>query len=132
MSGIRRKDTKPELVVRSHLHRSGLRFRLRSTLPGKPDLVLPKYRAAVFVHGCFWHRHHGCRFATTPTSNAKFWTKKFADNVRRDAHVQQQLARLGWRVLVIWSCELNERKLHALASKIKRQSKGGFDHGKRR
>lgn len=132
MSGIRGKDTKPEIVVRSFLHRSGLRFRLRSTLPGKPDLVLPKYRTAVFVHGCFWHRHADCRFATTPTSNAKFWQKKFADNVRRDVQVQQQLARLGWRVLVIWSCELNERKLHALASKIKRQPEGGLEHGKRR
>lgn len=132
MSGIRGKNTKPELVVRSYLHRSGLRFRLHASLPGKPDLVLPKYRAAVFVHGCFWHRHQDCRFATTPTSNAKFWKKKFADNVRRDAQVQQQLARLGWRVLVIWSCELNERKLHALASKIKRKPEGGLEHGKRR
>ena len=131
MSGIRGKNTKPELVVRSYLHRSGLRFRLQSRLPGKPDLVLPKYRAAVFVHGCFWHRHEGCRFTTTPASNAKFWAKKFADNVRRDAHVRRQLAQLGWRVLVIWSCELNERKLRALASKIKRQSKGAID-GKRR
>lgn len=131
MSGIRGKDTKPELVVRSYLHRAGLRFRLQSRLPGRPDLVLPKYRTAVFVHGCFWHRHEGCRFTTTPASNAKFWAKKFADNVRRDAHVQQQLAEAGWRVLVIWSCELNERKLHALAGKIKRQPKRGIEHGKR-
>ena len=131
MSGIRGKNTKPELAVRSYLHRCGLRFRLQSALPGKPDIVLPKYRAAVFVHGCFWHRHEGCRFTTTPASNAKFWAKKFADNVRRDAHVRRQLAQLGWRVLVIWSCELNERKLRALANKIKRQSKGAID-GKRR
>jgi len=131
MSAIRGRDTKPELVVRSYLHRSGLRFRLHSRLPGKPDLVLPKYRAAVFVHGCFWHRHEGCRFSTTPASNANFWAKKFADNVRRDDHVRRQLAQLGWRVLVIWSCELNERKLRALANKIKRESKG-VSNGKRR
>lgn len=131
MSGIRGKNTKPELVVRSYLHRSGLRFRLHASLPGKPDLVLPRYRAAVFVHGCFWHRHKGCRFTTTPASNAKFWAKKFVDNVRRDAHVRRQLAQLGWRVLVIWSCELNEHKLRALANKIKRRSEGALD-GKHR
>lgn len=130
MSGIRGKDTTPELVVRSYLHRAGLRFRLHSKLPGKPDLVFPRHQTVIFVHGCFWHRHQGCRFATTPASNAKFWAKKFADNVRRDAHVQQLLAKLGWRVLVIWSCELNERKLRALANKIKRKSNGA-SNGKR-
>jgi len=131
MSGIRGKDTKPELVVRSYLHRSGLRFRLRGTLPGKPDLVLPKYRTAVFVHGCFWHRHPDCRFTTTPASNAKFWRKKFAENVSRDADVQRQLRQLGWRVLVIWACELNERKLRGLSNTIKRQPKRGTSHAKR-
>jgi DNA mismatch endonuclease (patch repair protein) len=120
MSGIRGKNTKPELVVRSYLHRSGLRFRLHSKLPGKPDLVLPRYRAAVFVHGCFWHRHEGCRFTTTPASNAKFWAKKFADNVRRDAKVTAQLEKLGWRVLVIWACQLNESNLKGLAREIRK------------
>jgi DNA mismatch endonuclease (patch repair protein) len=120
MSGIRGKDTKPELAVRSYLHRSGLRFRLHAKMAGKPDLVFPKYRTVVFVHGCFWHRHEGCRFTTTPANNASFWAKKFADNVRRDARAQRELVQLGWRVLVIWSCQLNEARLKGLAGKIRK------------
>jgi DNA mismatch endonuclease (patch repair protein) len=129
MSGIRGKDTKPERVVRSYLHRAGLRFRLHSTLPGRPDLVLPRHRTAVFVHGCFWHRHKGCRYATTPASNAAFWNKKFASNMRRDAQVQLQLAEEGWRVLVIWACELNERNLSALVRKIRPRKTRGARNG---
>ena len=125
MAGIRGKDTKPELIVRSFLHRAGLRFRLHAKLPGKPDLVLPKHRAAVFVHGCFWHRHEGCRYATTPANNAAAWQEKFAANVRRDAKVRQQLEELGWRVLVIWSCELDERRLAKLAAAIKQDAPRG-------
>jgi DNA mismatch endonuclease (patch repair protein) len=120
MSGIRGKNTKPELVVRSYLHRSGLRFRLHSKLPGKPDLVLPKYRTTVFVHGCFWHRHKGCRFTTTPASNSALWQDKFASNVRRDAKATAQLEKLGWRVLVIWACQLNESSLKRLAREIRK------------
>jgi len=120
MSGIRGKNTKPELFVRSYLHRSGLRFRLHSKLPGKPDLVLPRYRAVVFVHGCFWHRHKGCRFTTTPASNPAFWQDKFASNIRRDAKVTAQLEKLGWRVLVIWACQLNESSLKGLAREIRK------------
>lgn len=126
MSGIRGKDTKPELIVRSALHRAGLRFRLRAKLPGKPDLTLPKYRTAVFVHGCFWHRHEGCRYAATPTSNAEFWREKLTANVARDAKVQQQLADQGWRVMVIWSCQLNERELGRLAATIRNDSDRGW------
>lgn len=122
MSGIRGKDTKPELVVRSNLHRAGLRFRLHAKLPGKPDLVLPKYRTVVFVHGCFWHRHKGCRYATTPTSNTVFWQEKFAANVRRDAKVKKQLEKLGWRVFVVWSCAMSEGKLMKLARTIRGES----------
>jgi DNA mismatch endonuclease, patch repair protein len=122
MSGIRGKDTKPELIVRSFLHRAGLRFRLHTKLPGKPDLVFPKYRAVVFVHGCFWHRHEGCRYSTTPANNAEFWQEKFAGNVRRDARVKQKLEELGWRVQVIWSCQLNERELGKLASRIRKDT----------
>ncbi len=125
MAGIRGKDTKPELIVRRFLHRAGLRFRLHAKLPGKPDLVLPKHRAAVFVHGCFWHRHEGCRYATTPANNAAAWQEKFAANVRRDAKVRQQLEELGWRVLVIWSCELDERRLAKLAAAIKQDAPRG-------
>lgn len=121
MSGIRGKNTKPELIVRSFLHREGFRFRLHTKLPGKPDLVLRKYHTAVFVHGCFWHRHQGCRFTTTPANNALSWQEKFTDNVLRDAKVKQQLEALGWRVLVVWSCELNMSSLQELAQKIRPQ-----------
>lgn len=120
MSGIRGKDTKPELIVRSFLHRAGLRFRLHAKLPGKPDLVLPRYRTVVFVHGCFWHRHEGCRYTTTPVNNAAFWKEKFSDNVRRDLKVKRQLEELGWRVLVIWACQLTDHELTRLAASIKR------------
>lgn len=119
MSGIRGKDTKPELTVRSFLHRTGLRFRLHPTLPGKPDLVFPKYQTVVFVHGCFWHRHAGCHYAATPANNAPLWRAKFAANVARDARVKQQLKVLGWRVLIVWSCELDERRLGRLATIIR-------------
>jgi DNA mismatch endonuclease (patch repair protein) len=119
MSGIRGKDTKPERFVRSALHRAGLRFRLHAKLPGKPDLVLPKYHTAVFVHGCFWHRHVGCRYATTPASNAAFWLEKFAANKQRDAVVKRRLRQLGWQVRVVWSCQLNQQNMDALITKIR-------------
>jgi DNA mismatch endonuclease (patch repair protein) len=132
MSGIRGKDTKPELQVRSFLHRAGLRFRLHVKLPGKPDLVFPRFRTAVFVHGCFWHRHEGCRFAATPASNALFWQKKFTENVVRDARKEKQLADLGWRVLIVWACQLNERELGKLATRIRKGMVGGRSLGKGR
>lgn len=119
MSGIRSKNTKPELTVRSFLHRAGLRFRLHAKLPGKPDIVLPKYRTVVFVHGCFWHRHKDCRFASTPSSNTEFWQKKFESNVQSDERAKKALRKLGWQVRVIWSCQLQERKLQLLAERIK-------------
>lgn len=119
MSGIRGKDTKPERFVRSALHRAGLRFRLHAKLPGKPDVVLPKFATVVFVHGCFWHRHAGCQYSTTPASNAAFWQEKFASNKQRDAVVKRQLRRLGWQVRVVWSCELNQRKMDALVAQIR-------------
>ena len=120
MAGVRNRDTTPELAVRRIAHRMGLRFRLhRTDLPGRPDLVLPKHRLAVFVHGCFWHRHEGCRHASTPKSRIAFWTEKFAANVERDARQEAALRTLGWRVLVIWQCETRdeaavERKLAEL------------------
>lgn len=101
------KDTKPEILVRKLLHALGYRFRLcRKDLPGKPDIVLPKYRTVIFVHGCFWHQHAGCKAASRPSTNVEFWEKKFARNRERDARVEAELAALGWRVIVIWECEV--------------------------
>jgi DNA mismatch endonuclease (patch repair protein) len=107
MSGIRGKDTKPEKAIRSALHSAGFRYRIHvSSLPGKPDIVFPKYKAVVFVHGCFWHRHLGCQWSTTPAANASFWRKKFAENVARDARNIEKLKMMGWRVATVWECAL--------------------------
>lgn len=109
MSRIKSKDTKPEMLVRSALHRAGYRFRLHvKELPGKPDIVLPKYKTVIFVHGCFWHRHKGCSGATMPSTNQDFWKEKFRQNVKRDKKEQSALKRQGWKVIVIWECELKE------------------------
>lgn len=106
MSRIKGRDTRPELVVRQIAHGLGFRFRLhRKDLPGRPDLVFPRYRAVVFVHGCFWHRHEGCRYAYQPKSRVHFWTRKFRQNVARDHRNEVDLRSLGWRVLIIWECE---------------------------
>ena len=108
MSRIRGSNTRPELALRRELHRAGLRFRLHPVhMPGKPDIVLARHRAVVLVHGCFWHRHHGCPIATTPKSNTEYWQAKFARNVARDSEVAQQLLAAGWRVFVAWECELS-------------------------
>ncbi|MBR8225433.1 very short patch repair endonuclease [Burkholderia ambifaria] len=105
MAGIRSKNTQPEMVVRRSLHAAGFRFRLhRRDLPGSPDLVLPKHRAVILVHGCFWHLHEGCRFATTPASNSEFWREKLTRNRERDLRQLEALKSLGWRVLVVWEC----------------------------
>lgn len=109
MSRIRGKDTKPEVIVRSLLHRAGYRFRKNvRTLPGKPDIVLPKYKTVIFVHGCFWHRHKDCKQATTPKSNKAFWNKKFERNVSNDRKHARELKKLGWRVLTVWTCEIEK------------------------
>lgn len=106
MSRIKGKDTGPEKVVRSLLHRMGFRFRLHvKDLPGKPDIVLPRYRTVIFVHGCFWHRHRGCRNCTTPTNNREFWVKKLEGNAARDERHVSALRKLGWSVVVVWECE---------------------------
>jgi DNA mismatch endonuclease (patch repair protein) len=108
MSQIRSKDTIPELTVRKYLWNNGYRFRLhRKDLPGKPDIVLPKYHAVIFVHGCFWHRHN-CRFASTPVTRKEFWEKKLNDNVERDKRNIQELTMLNWRILVLWECEIKK------------------------
>jgi DNA mismatch endonuclease (patch repair protein) len=110
MAGIRGKDTKPEKVVRSGLHKAGLRFRLHlRELPGTPDIVLPRWHVAVFVHGCFWHRHENCRHAKLPSSNTKFWAQKLGRNVERHQLAVAKLRESGWRVLTIWECATRDR-----------------------
>lgn len=109
MSGIRSRDTRPELVVRRWLHRNGYRFRLhRKDLPGSPDIVLPGRRIAIFVHGCFWHRHAGCRLSYNPKSNVERWQAKFRENVERDNRQRIALEALGWSPIVIWECEVRD------------------------
>lgn len=109
MGRIRGRNTGPERAVRSLLHRLGYRFRLHDAkLPGKPDIVLPRYRAVVLVHGCFWHRHPGCSRASSPTTHVGFWTRKFARTVERDGEQEARLSALGWRVIVVWECELDD------------------------
>ena len=119
MSNIRGKDTKPEMMVRRFLHANGLRYRLHARgLPGRPDLVFRRYRAVVFVHGCYWHRHEGCRFASEPKSNIDFWRSKFEGNVKRDQRNQSALQKEGWRVFVIWECEISVPRLQELMQEI--------------
>lgn len=109
MRAVRSEGTAPELAVRKMVHRLGARFRLyRKDLPGTPDLVFPSRRLCIFVNGCFWHRHEGCRLATTPLSNVTFWQEKFARNVKRDVEKAEQLRRAGWRVETIWQCETRD------------------------
>lgn len=109
MSAIRGRNTSPEISVRKWLHAHGYRFRLhRADLPGKPDIVLPRLRTCIFVHGCFWHRHPGCRFATVPKTRPEFWHQKFQANVARDERAVKALEAEGWRVLIVWECELKE------------------------
>lgn len=116
MSRIRGANTKPEILVRSMLHRAGYRFRLHDRkLPGRPDIVLKKYRTVVFVHGCFWHRHEGCPAATTPKTRVEFWNEKFAENVRRDRRNARALAEAGWHVITVWECELKDNPSQVLA-----------------
>ena len=109
MSRIRSRDTKPEHKVRSLLHKLGYRFRLHlGNLPGCPDIVLPKYRTLIYVHGCFWHRHEGCRFSTTPATNTGKWLKKFQENIARDTRNQKEAQQLGWTSIVVWECETRD------------------------
>lgn len=117
MRSVQPKDTGPEMVVRRLAHAIGLRYRLHEKrLPGRPDLVFPRWRVAIFVHGCFWHRHAGCSKATTPKSNVMFWNEKFARNVERDARVIEALWARGWRCEIIWQCET--RNVAALVARL--------------
>ena len=125
MGRVKGKDTKPELLVRSIVHQMGFRFRLhRRDLPGAPDLVLPKHRKVIFVHGCFWHGHKGCRRSTRPTSNKAFWRKKLDSNIKRDRSNIRNLKKNGWKPLIVWGCEVqNMGKLFRKLSKFLRNDK---------
>lgn len=115
MSSIKGKNTQPEILLRKYLHANGFRFRIHvAGLPGKPDIVLAKYRLCIFVHGCFWHQHEGCKLAAMPHTNLEFWEKKFAANKKRDEEVNIKLHNLGWRVFVIWECGIREHHNDAL------------------
>lgn len=127
MSRIRSRDTLPELALRRALHHLGLRFRVNvKHLPGKPDIVFARHRTALFVHGCFWHRHQGCKVASNPKSNIEFWQGKFARNVSRDRKVSRELSAAGWRVIIVWECQLHtkarlDRTALQLARRIRTQ-----------
>lgn len=122
MSRIRTKDTGPEIALRRALHAMGLRYRLHSgKLPGKPDLSLRRYRATIFVHGCFWHRHRGCKASVLPKSNVAFWKEKFAKNVARDSRNVSDLEAIGWRVFVVWECDLTPKKVVSTAEDLARK-----------
>lgn len=115
MSGIRGKNTKPEWQVRRYLHAAGFRYALhRRDLPGRPDLVLPRYRAVVLVHGCFWHGHAGCPYAVVPATRREFWVDKLSANRMRDARAVEQLRQNGWRVAVVWECALRKHAPESL------------------
>lgn len=122
MAGIRGKNTKPELALRRALHARGYRFRLHArNVTGQPDLVFPKHSAVIFVHGCFWHRHQGCRYTTTPTTRPEFWATKFEANVDRDSAARAALLERGWRVATVWECAVRKPDLsNATADAISR------------
>jgi len=126
MSHIQGCNTGPERNVRKILHKMGYRFRLhRSDLPGKPDIVLPKYRTVIMVHGCFWHRHKGCRYAYTPKSRVEFWAKKFESNMSRDRIVKKKLQSIGWHIITVWQCEIRSPML--LGEKLDTMLKRNLD-----
>lgn len=119
MAGIKGSNTKPELALRRALHRLGFRFRLHvRELPGKPDIVLPKRRAAIQIHGCFWHRHENCVYATNPGSNQSFWTEKFRETIARDLRKLTALEDAGWRIAIVWECAIREHGAEAVAEDL--------------
>ena len=127
MSRIRSKDTKPEILVRKGLHARGFRFRLQDRrLPGRPDIVLPKWGVVIMVNGCFWHGHKGCRYASRPKSNTEYWLPKIERNIHRDEVTSAHLEALGWKVLTVWECELRrdlDARLDALAEDVRMAGK---------
>ncbi len=129
MSRIRGKDTEIEIKVRKYLFSRGFRFRKNVTnMPGKPDIVLPKYKTVIFIHGCYWHRHAGCKICTTPNTNREFWLEKFEKNIQNDSKHQQELEAAGWKVLILWECEIENdfnRLMDNLVSELQRPAQPG-------
>lgn len=122
MSQIRSKDTKPEILVRRYLFSKGLRFRKNDKrYPGSPDVVLPKYKTIIFVNGCFWHLHEGCKYAVIPKSNVDFWKKKLYKNRERDEENQKKLKEMGWNVITVWECELKKDNCEQTLEKLYKQ-----------
>ena len=114
MSRIRSKDTKPELLVRKFLHKNGFRYRLHvKDLPGKPDIVLPKYKTVIFIHGCFWHGHEGCKYFVVPKTRTEWWLNKIQTNAENDQRAEEALESLGWRIIQVWECELKKAAIVA-------------------
>ena len=133
MRAIRGRDTGPEKRVRSALHSAGLRFRLYPvSLPGRPDIVLPKYRAVVFVNGCFWHQHRACESATRPRVNQRYWLPKLRRTIKRDKRNVRDLRARGWRVYIVWECEVSEKRMGHLAYRIKSSLRAASLQDKRR
>lgn len=121
MANIKGVNTQPEIALRKALHALGVRFRLHDkTLPGRPDIVFRRSKATVFVHGCFWHRHEGCRYSTQPTTRPEFWSQKFSSNVARDRRNVDSLAAAGWRTRIVWECELKAHGATAVATEVKK------------
>ncbi len=122
MSQVKATNTKPELLVRKFLHGKGFRFRLHDKkVFGKPDLVLKRFKTVVFIHGCFWHGHKNCRYATIPTSNTAFWERKIGGNIKRDEVVKKQLKKDGWKIIALWECQLKPAKRTKTFEKLLRQ-----------
>lgn len=119
MSLIRGQNTKPEVIIRKILYKRGYRYRLNySKLPGKPDIVFPKYKIVIFIHGCFWHGHENCKIAHIPKTNTKYWSDKFTKNKERDNNVSLSLINMGWQVLIIWECEITKTNIQNVINKI--------------
>ena len=129
MSRIRRKNTEIEIKVRKYLFSQGFRFRKNvADMPGKPDIVLSKYKTIIFIHGCYWHRHASCKNCTTPNTNREFWLKKFEKNMQNDSKHQQELEAAGWKVLILWDCEIEndfERLMDNLVVELQRPAQPG-------
>ncbi|MBU8891457.1 MAG: DNA mismatch endonuclease Vsr [Bacteroidales bacterium] len=122
MSMIKGKDTKPEIMVRKFLFKNGFRYRLNvPELPGKPDIVLSKYKTIIFVHGCFWHGHESCKYFVLPKTRTKWWKEKINGTIKRDLHKKQELEQLGWNIIVIWECELKKEKRENTLESLKKR-----------